>query len=154
MVAKKKEPEKKAKHAGGRPTTYNKDIGERICFEVATTPESFDIIRSNNPDFPTAKCVNEWRFRYKEFGELFARAKQQQAELLAEELMKMAAEKAYYVDTEGNQRVDSGFIQSQRLQADTAKWIASKLAPRVYGERNKESITVVVKHEDLIKDLE
>jgi hypothetical protein len=69
-------------------------------------------------------------------------------------LDKIASEKLYYEDDKGNKRVDSGYSQSQRLIADTRKWIACKLIPKVYGDKQTIEQTVTVKHEDALKELE
>ena len=54
---------------------------------------------------------------------------------MAENLSNLVEEKGIYIDSEGNERVDSGFTQHQRLKIDTHKWLASKLLPKHYGDR-------------------
>lgn len=125
----------KTKHPGGRPTIYTPELARLICEKVATHTCSLSEICQKFDEFPTKQTVNEWRFRYKEFSAMYAVAKLHQAELMAEEIDELSREKYYYTDAEGNSRVDGGFIQSQRLQVDTRKWMASKLLPRTYVEK-------------------
>lgn len=55
---------------------------------------------------------------------------------------------------EGNLITDIDHIQRMRLRIDTRKWLAAKLFPRVYGEKQQIDSTVTVKHEDKLKELE
>ena len=126
-----------------RPSSYTDEIGAMICRRIATTPIGTTKLCAMYDDMPAESTIYEWRYDHKSFSEMYAEAKRRQAELMAEKLVDMAEEKAYYIDGEGNQRVDGGFIQSQRLQVDTTKWIASKLLPRVYG--NIESTETIDK---------
>lgn len=107
----------------GAPTRYTKELGEKICDAVSTCPYGLDRICEENPEFPTPKCIWEWRIRHKDFGEAYARAKIRQADLLAEECLNIA-----------RSCTRENWGQS-RLLIDTHKWLASKLLPKQYGDR-------------------
>lgn len=138
----------------GRPTIYSEELADRICELVATNTDGLPKLCAKHDWMPHEDTIKTWRFRKPDFSAKYAEAKKFQAELMAEQVKEIAAEKAYYIDAEGNQRVDSGFVASQRLQADTVKWLASKLAPKIYGDRQTIEQTVTVKHEDALKELE
>jgi hypothetical protein len=105
-------------------------------------------------DLPPVNTIYDWLWKDEAFSGKYARAKQVQAQRMVDELDKIASEKLYYEDDKGNKRVDSGYSQSQRLIADTRKWIACKLIPKVYGDKQTIEQTVTVKHEDALKELE
>ncbi len=67
----------------------------------------------------------------------YARAREFQADLLAEQILEIADDGSNdtYVDDEGNVRVDYDHIQRSRLRVDARKWLASKMAPKKYGDR-------------------
>jgi len=140
--------------AGGRPTIYTNELANRICELVATHTDGLPKLCAAYDWMPGEETIRIWRFRNLEFAGKYAQAKRFQAELMAEQVKEIASEKSYYIDEDGNQRIDAGFIASQRLQADTVKWLASKLAPKIYGERQTIEQTVTVKHEDALKELE
>ena len=140
--------------AGGRPTIYTDELANRICELVATNTDGLPKLCAAYDWMPGDETIRIWRFRNLEFAGKYAQAKRFQAELMAEQVKEIAAEKAYYIDADGNQRIDAGFVASQRLQADTVKWLASKLAPKIYGDRQTIEQTVTVKHEDALKELE
>lgn len=134
-------------------TEFQQEIAEKICKIIATHTESIEeLIEMYN--LPKRTTIYEWLWKNDTFSNMYKKAKMRQAELMAEELEAVANKKSYYVDSEGNERIDPGSIQSQRLIADTRKWIATKLAPRIYGDKQTIEQTVTVKHEDALKDLE
>lgn len=68
----------------------------------------------------------------------YARARADQAEFYASQIIDIADESTdniYYVDLDGNRRIDPGAVQLRRLQIDSRKWYAGKLAPKVYGDK-------------------
>jgi len=107
----------------GAPTRFTQELANKICEAVATSPYGLDKICEENPEFPTAKCIYDWRMRHHAFGEAYARAKIQQADLLAEECLNIA--RNCTKDNWGQ----------TRLLIDTHKWLASKLLPKQYGDR-------------------
>lgn len=62
----------------------------------------------------------------------YATARDRRADVIAEELLAIADEPPP-LTPQGN--VDPGAIAHQRLRVEARKWIASKLAPRQYGEK-------------------
>lgn len=72
-----------------------------------------------------------------EFSEQYARAHEAYADKLAEETLLIADDSSRdtYVDSEGNVKTDSEAIQRSKLRVDTRKWLASKKAPKKYGDK-------------------
>ena len=71
------------------------------------------------------------------FSEQYARAREAQADKLAEESLQIADDgrSDTYLDAEGNEKTDNEAIQRSRLRVDTRKWLASKMAPKKYGDK-------------------
>ena len=121
--------------AQGRPSTYTHQMGDRICELVATNTCGLDELCEKYPELPVESTVRLWRFRHADFSTKYAQAKMFQAELLAEQIHKISNNPLMYHDAEGNERVDSGSVALARLRVDSIKWHASKLAPKIYGDR-------------------
>jgi hypothetical protein len=136
-----------------RPTTYTPELAERICDLVATNTCGIDILCDKYDDLPNESTVRLWRFKHSEFSMKYAQAKMFQAELMAEMIHQIADSTSTYFDSEGNERVDSGSVALARLRVDSIKWHASKLAPKIYGDKQQTDTTVTLKHEESIKDL-
>lgn len=130
----------------GRPTKYTKPLAEKICVSLAEG-ESLRTICSS-PKFPTKTTVLRWLFddKYAGFRDQYTKARQMQAEILAEEMVDIADDgtndwmERNGKDNEGWQQNGEAIARS-RLRVDTRKWVASKLLPKVYGANVEESPT-------------
>ena len=75
-------------------------------------------------------------------GDQYARAREDRADLLFEEMEEIANEKAgEYVDDNGNVRLDSGWQTRQKLRIDTRKFMLARMNPKKYGDRIETVIT-------------
>lgn len=74
---------------------------------------------------------------FHDFQEMYARAKEDQADFLAEEILDIADDSSQdtTTDQQGNARCDTEWVQRSKLRVDTRKWIAAKLKPRKYGDK-------------------
>ena len=85
--------------------------------------------------------------RQPEFTEQYARAREAQADKLAEEMLAISDEECTTVradkhgsrddDGTGSTEVvfDATAVARNRLRVDTRKWLASKMAPKKYGDK-------------------
>ena len=123
-----------AKHPGGRPLTYTEQIAEEICTRIISGEPLVRICRDEH--MPNVVTVYRWLSRFPEFCNMYTKAKEDQADTLAEEIQdisdQMPMEKT---DGNGNTSFDSAYIQWMRLRVDARKWVAAKLKPRKYGDR-------------------
>lgn len=129
----------KAKHAGGRPTVYTKKLAETICARIAQGEGLKSICQAD--DMPGAPTVYRWlRMKdYAEFREMYARAREDQQDHWANEIIEIADDATNdWVERQTNREtitvVDSEHINRARLRVDTRKWLMAKLAPRKYGD--------------------
>ena len=91
-----------------------------------------------------ASCIsNEGRWHcLGAHNDRYARAKADQADFLAEELLEIADDSAEdEIFTEEGKRLENReFINRSRLRVDTRKWIACKLLPKIYGEKQQSEV--------------
>jgi len=124
----------------GRPTEYTKELAAEICAEFSTNPRASMKSVSEKFDF-AASTIFKWLADNDSFSEMYARAKQEQSELLVDEMLSIADDGK--LDTETRIAKDgteyeatkSDVIQRSRLMIDTRKWIAAKLKPKKYGDK-------------------
>lgn len=114
----------------GRPTDYSNEIADLICERIADG-ESLRSICSDE-SMPCRSTVFRWLGLDKAFSDQYARAKEEQAELLADELVDIADEPPPLTAMGST---DSGAVAAMRLRIDTRKWVASKLKPKKYGDK-------------------
>ena len=133
MATPRKRPEDKVKT--GRPDTYNKEMADRICELIATHDVGLNEICAMYPDLPHEVTIRRWQYRDPEFCSAYGRARIAQANLLAENTLRIASNNAN--DTTINSNGDTvglGVVVARnKLEIDTRRWLASKLIPNLYG---------------------
>ena len=142
--------------AAGRPTDYNTEMATRICDLVATHDIGLPRLCEMFSELPAHQTINRWRRENLQFSAKYAQAKMEQAELMAESIDDIVRnlDNYHYVDPDtGACKLDSGMVAQARLMIDSRKWLASKLAPKIYGDKQQTESTVTVKHEDDLKNL-
>jgi hypothetical protein len=128
-----------AKNPVGAPTTYNHHLATVICIRIAEGESLRQILR--DAGMPAQSTVYEWLLRHPEFAENYTRAREEQADTLADEIIAIADESPETVevrDKEGNVldvKIDSGYVNYQRQRIEARKWTAMKLKPKKYGDR-------------------
>lgn len=113
---------------------YTQEIADKICSLVATTSKSMrTICKEVGIDYQTHL---NWFRSHPEYFDQYARAKEDQSDLLIEEMIEIADDSSEDEETTDNGvRINSEFVQRSRIRIETRKWIASKLKPKKYGER-------------------
>jgi hypothetical protein len=146
----------KKKNPVGSPTDYTEELANRICETVATSPLGTNKLCIIHKEWmPSPDTIYKWRYRHQEFADKYAMAKARQAELMAEELIDIADDgiNDTYVDDQGNVKTDTDVVARSRLRVDTRKWYASKLAPKIYGDKMHHDHDIKIKQEDSIDNL-
>lgn len=120
----------------GRPTLFNEEITEEICKKISTSGKGIKRLCRENPHWPCEDTIFEWLKVHKSFSERYAQAKRLQIEVIVDEIIDIAdnSSEDYYKNKDGEMVLDNEHIQRARLRIDTRKWLAAKLAPKVYGE--------------------
>lgn len=140
MTAKDKKPAKKT----GRPSIYSEELAAKICQRL-TEGESLRSICLDEA-MPAMSTVFVWLKQDKVFVEQYARARDIQADYLAESIVDIADEEIATIKRgEGDEEViafDSTAVARNRLRVDARKWYASKLAPKKYGDRQHVEMEV------------
>ena len=144
---------KERKEPFGRPTIYTEELADKICDVVATHTEGLDALCEMFDWMPGTNVIYGWRHKHLSFSQKYLQAKQSQGELYSEETFKIASNKPVYFDSEGNERVDAGAVAWQKMNVNLRQWHASKLAPKIYGDKQQSESTITVKHESDLKAL-
>ena len=121
---------------GGRPSLYSEALTDEICGELSESSVSLNTICKRD-GMPKYRTVMQWLERYPEFAQKCARARDLQADVLAEQTLEIADDTSgdTTVNADGDTVVDHDHISRSRLRVDTRKWIAGKLKPKKYGDK-------------------
>ncbi len=124
----------------GRPTDYTEALADEICEKVSTDSRSLVYLCVENPHWPHRSNVYKWLLKHPYFRDKYAQAKRQQVEAIVDDILDIADDTMNDTLTKTNQNGEeyevqnSEWINRSRLRVDTRKWMASKLAPKLYGD--------------------
>ena len=127
------------KNPVGAPTTYNTHITSIICIRIAEGESLREIVKTAG--MPDRTVIYDWLLRHPEFANQYARAREEQADTLADEIIAIADESPETVEVRDKNgkvldiKIDSGYVNYQRQRIDARKWTAMKLKPKKYGDR-------------------
>ena len=123
----------------GRPTAFSQDIADEICLRLSHGESLRSIVKDKH--IPAQSTIYVWLNKNMPFQEQYTRAREEQAETMADEIVAIADETpqtAPVFNKDGEVidiKLDSAYIQWQRQRIDARKWTASKLRPKKYGDR-------------------
>lgn len=123
----------------GRPSAFSQEIADRLCAEISTTSKSLKTI-CKDENMPSAVTIFAWLRTNEAFLNQYTRAKEEQADLMIEEMIDIADDGSndYMTITKGDLEYEvenKELVNRSRLRVDTRKWIASKLKPKKYGDK-------------------
>lgn len=124
----------------GRPTTYTPELATEICDAIASSSKGIRKLCNENKSFPNPDTIYRWIKDIKDFSDQYARAKRQQIEVIVDEVIEIADDTSQdtLINDAGKVIINHEHINRSRLRIDTRKWLASKLAPKIYGERSED----------------
>lgn len=142
---KKKVTKTESKSKGGRPTLYSSEVIGKICELTATTSRSLKSICKDAG--VNERTVLEWLAdsNKAEFTQKYARAKEMQADVLAAEILEISDDQSKdIIAGEYGESGNSAAVNRSKLRVDSRKWLASKLAPKKYGDKIEHTGNVEV----------
>lgn len=125
----RKEVIQQAKQAGitldrGRPSEYTDDEADTI---VAWIAEGRSLRKYCEASGRPMIRIQQWLRQNADFHARYARAREERADVLAEEIIDIADAVAKDPTIEG--------VAAAKLQVDARRWVASKLKPTVWGDK-------------------
>ena len=145
--AAKAQPVKESVAKNGRPTIYSDAIVDAICRRL----ESGESLRSicEDESMPSRTTVNTWLCdeSMESFRTKYVRAREAQADYLAEEIIAISDEvevETKFEDESVTLALSATAVARNRLRMDARKWYASKLAPKKYGDRQAVDLNAKV----------
>lgn len=119
----------------GRPTDYTPELAELICERIATHNIGLKKLGEMYDDLPKKITIRRWCIKDLQFRSQYAQAKALQIEILIDEIIEIADDSSQdtLVTEQGKRKYNAEFIARSGFRIDTRKWLASKLAPKIYG---------------------
>lgn len=121
----------------GRPSTYTPELANYVCKVIATHKHGLNKLNKMYDDFPDATTIYAWMYDHEEFSQQYLNARRLQANVLADSALEIVHEIPRFIDKDGVERIDSGILGQAKLGFETLKWHASKMAPKVWGDKQQ-----------------
>jgi len=117
---------------------FTQEIADEICQRLIEGESLRSICRADH--MPSAALVCRWCHDYEAFGEQYTRARENQADTLADEMLDIADD-AQNDWMEKNAPDNPGWsingehVSRSRLRIETRKWLAMKMKPKKWGDK-------------------
>jgi hypothetical protein len=123
----------------GRPTLFSQQLADTICSRIAEGESLREICKDD--DMPEMVTIYRWLQADPDFCNHYTRAREDQADTLADEIIAIADEQPEVIAVLNKNgeliehKLDGAFLQWQKNRMDARKWTAMKLKPKKYGDR-------------------
>lgn len=123
----------------GRPSKYSQKLADAICEKLADGKSLRTIC--STAAMPSRSTVFRWLAENDAFRDQYARAREDQADTLADEIVSIADKAMVGEKVKRNaageiiERVTGDMVERSKLRIDARKWVAAKLKPKKYGDR-------------------
>ncbi len=121
------------------PKKYTPEQIENIFSIILTRIENGEAVRRilMDNDMPNTETFYKWLAKDESYSKRYARACELRADAIFEDIIDIADDDSGDIkyDKDGNEMLNSEFVQRSRLRVDARKWIVSKLNPKKYGDK-------------------
>lgn len=124
----------------GRPSEYKQELADKICEQLSIGYSLRTIIK--DPELPSIATIFKWMRTNEEFLNQYARAKQEAADAMAEDILDISdnatndwMEDNYDKGKTPGYALNGENIQRSKLRVDTRKFLMAKMKPKIYGDK-------------------
>lgn len=143
----------------GRPSIYSDELADEICQRIADGQSVREICADE--DMPHMATFFRWladEDKHKVLREQYARAKEAQAELMADEILGIADDGTNDYTERATERgtqvvFDGEHVQRSKLRVDSRKWLLSKMLPKKYGDKAAIDVSGKLKVEQVTRKI-
>ncbi|HEY2857073.1 MAG TPA: hypothetical protein VGJ21_01490 [Terracidiphilus sp.] len=126
------------KSRGGRPSIYSSELAQRICDELASSSKSLRAI-CLQPGMPVRSTIYLWLDEYPEFHKMITRARDEQLEAIADEMLQIADDASNdLMETEKGPVFNRAAIARAKVRIATRQWLITHLMPKKLREQRYE----------------
>jgi hypothetical protein len=125
---------KQNKQATDNRPKFSIEVFDSICEALSTSSIGLNKSCKNHSVSPTSFYA--WIKEDSELLNKYTRARENQADFMADEIIEIADDKSGdNISTENGTIANNEFINRSRLRVEARKWIAAKLKPKKYGDK-------------------
>ena len=117
----------------GRPSKYTPELAAEICERLSNGEPLRQICRDNH--MPAWQKIYEWMARDANLSGAIAKAREVGQDAIAEDIYRLMEAPPERIESEHGSRIDSGYVQWIKAQADIKLKLLAKWNPKRYGDR-------------------
>jgi hypothetical protein len=126
----------------GRPSSYTKERATKLCYYLSIG-QSLRTACSHD-DMPSIQTVFTWFNTFPEFLEQYTRAKQEAADMMAEDILDIADDgrndwMTVYFGKNEVTMPNREVLARSKLRVDARIFLMSKMKPRKYGDKPEDT---------------
>lgn len=118
-------------------SSYSPALADQICARISDGPVPIKTIAEEIGVSP--RTIFRWLRENPEFERMYLIARENQAEIFAEQILEIADTPQQGTKTiktpKGEETIQGDMIEHRKLQVDTRKWLASKYKVRRFGDK-------------------
>ena len=119
---------------------YDESIADAVCDAIAPQSKGLGAIIEDLGFQVSPSLIYKWIQQNDSFRERYARAKADQARVMADEITEIAdnTQSGEIVTEKGDGTVEikrADMLEHRKLRIESRKWLAAKLLPKVYGDK-------------------
>lgn len=136
----------------GRPSIYTEELADEICAKLASQSRGIQHLCRTIDHFPSEDTIYEWRRTKPIFSEKYDKAKADQVMYLVDEIVEIADDVSNdkVINDNGKEVCNNEAVNRSRLRVETRKWIAARLAPKIYGQKTQTEVTISYNDEQVL----
>ena len=143
----------------GRPKiNWTDALEDAICAAISVSSRGLDDICNENEGFPDPKSIYTHIIQSESFFQKYARARELQQQLLADQLIPLADKdricQKRTIKADGSEEtVILDQVERSKLQIETRKWVLARLNPKKYGDKIQAEHSGEVSVKRVISDI-
>lgn len=124
----------------GRHSEYTEEMADKICLALSSEVIALKTL-CDKDEYPCLTTVYKWLKENPDFAKRYTRAREAQADIMAEDILRIAddssgdTETRYNSDGEEYTVQNHEFVNRSKLKIEARKWLAAKLLPKKYSEK-------------------
>jgi hypothetical protein len=124
-----------------------------IIDTIATTTTAIGKLCKAHKTWPSLATLYRLRLRYDAFGAAFDKAIEARQHLMSDKVEEILdrTETKTYIDSNGNIRLDTGYVALAKLRVDQTRYEAETYAPGTFSKKSDTTVTVQVGHEKALE---
>jgi hypothetical protein len=125
---------------GGHPTTYTEEVAQKIIDAMEGSSDPLSTMLKSRDDLPCPSTVYKWRSENEDFSDRLQAAQLKNcANAIMDDDSYLDKRLNYYIDKEGNKRIDAPSVQLLAMKQGGKRWLLQKLMPQVYGDKPEDT---------------